>query len=326
MSAKDKWERFPEYRRPAPDPVVEFLLSNGLSVHGHPMIYPPYHPAWTTNGADKAMLATCFERRIRQLGEHYGTRISQWDVVNETVDRSCAPCGPFHDKVCWRNPSIIVPDDYTFRCHEWAKSAFPPSVKLEMNDSWRPIYVPFIRSLIDRGVKIDIIGIQMHIFSADDIRMIAAGKPCVTNGTRWDPCSQMEMLRELDTLGRPVHISEVTIPAPDNSPEGEEIQARIVRDCYRLWFSWPSVYRITFWNLVDYTFHKENLASGLYAPDMRKKPAYHVLDQLINHEWRTSIEVHAKGGKVAFRGFRGRYRLTWMESEGRRKEKFIDLQ
>ena len=122
------------------------------------------------------------------------------------------------------------------------------------------------------------------------------------------------------------YISEITIPAPDNSPEGEEIQARIVRDCYRLWFSWPSVYRITFWNLVDYTFYKENLASGLYAPDMRKKPAYHVLDQLINHEWRTSIEVHAKGGKVAFRGFRGRYRLTWMESEGRRKEKFIDLQ
>ena len=324
--AKDKWEHYPEYRRPAPDPVLDFLRANGISAHGHPMIYPVFTPAWVTNGTDKAGLAARYERRIRQLGEHYGDRLDQWDVVNETVDRSCSMAGPYHDKVVWKRPNHLVPDDYTFRCHKWAAEAFPPSAKLEVNDSWRPFYVPFVQSLIDRGAKVDVVGLQMHIFKAEHARRIAWGEPCVANGTRWDPESQFQMLWMLDTLKRPIHISEITIPAPDDTPEGEEIQARMIRDNYRLWFSWPSVYRITYWNLVDHTFHKENLASGLYTPDMRKKKAYHALDRLINREWKTRLTVRADAdGRIAFRGFKGRYRLSWEGVDGRTESRQVDV-
>ena len=300
LTAQEKWERFAEYRRPAPDPVLDFLDAHGLSAHGHLMIYPALPPAWATNGADKATLARRYERRIRQLGAHYGARVPQWDVVNETVDRSCRPGGPFHDKVCWGRPQLLVPEDYTFRCHAWAEDAFPADVKFEINDSYRPIYAPFIRTLVDRGAKIDVVGLQMHIFSAREAKRIADGEACVANGTRWDPVSQFKMLRELDALGRPVHISEITIPAPDDTPEGEAVQARMMRDNYRLWFSWPSVYRITYWNLVDHAYHKENLASGLYTADMRKKRAYHALDRLINREWKTRADVKVReDGKTA---------------------------
>lgn len=87
MSAKDK-SQFTEYRRPAPDRILDFCEANGISPHGHVMIYAPFHPVWTTNGVDAAALAGRFERRIRQLGAHYGARIPQWDVVNESVDLS----------------------------------------------------------------------------------------------------------------------------------------------------------------------------------------------------------------------------------------------
>ncbi len=326
LSAKEKWERFPEYRRPAPDPVLDFLDAHGLSAHGHPMVYPPFQPPWVTNGVDRAGLAARYARRIRQLGAHYGARLDQWDVVNETVDRDCSMAGPYHDRVCWQNPDLLVPDDYTFRCHGWAAAAFPPGVKLEMNDSWRPIYVPFVQSLIDRGAKVDVVGLQMHIFSAGEARKIAAGEPCLANGTDWRPEKQFEMLWALDTLKRPIHISEITIPAPDDTPEGEAVQARMIRDNYRLWFSWPSVYRITYWNLVDHTYHRENLASGLYASDMRKKKAYFALDRLLNHEWKTRLTRKADAaGRIAFRGFKGRYRLSWTDADGRAFEKFIDV-
>lgn len=317
MSPEEKWVRFPEYRRPAPDPVIAFLKENHISAHGHVMIYPPFTAPWVTNGVGKAGLATRYERRIRQLGEYYGAQLDQWDVVNETVDRACSMAGPYHDQVVWQCPNLLVPEDYTFRCHKWAAEAFPASVGLEVNDSWRPIYVPFIQSLIDRGAKIDVVGLQMHIFKASEARRIAAGEPCVANGTDWTPEAQFQMLWALDTLKRPIHISEITIPAPDDTAEGEEIQARMMRDNYRLWFSWPTVYRITYWNLVDHTYHNENLASGLYTADMRKKKAYHALDKLINHEWRTRLTVKADSdGVVAFRGFKGEYRLSWKDSAG----------
>lgn len=326
LSAKDKWERFPEYRRPAPDPVLDFLEANGLSVHGHPMIYPAFSAPWVTNGVDKAGLASRYERRIRQLGTHYGARLDQWDVVNETVDRSCSMAGPYHDKVVWGIPGLLVPEDYTFRCHAWAAEAFPPEVRLEMNDSWRSFYVPFVQSLINRGAKIDVIGLQMHIFRVDEARKIAAGEPCIANGTDWTPEAQFRMLWALDTLKRPIHISEITIPAPDDTPEGEETQARMIRDNYRLWFSWPSVYRITYWNLVDHTYHGEDLASGLYKSDMRKKKAYYALDRLINREWKTRLTVKADAdGRVAFRGFKGRYQLSWTGVDGCAESRQADV-
>lgn len=325
-STKDKWERYPEYRRPAPDPVLDFLDANGVSAHGHLMIYPVFLPIWATNGVDKAGLARHFERRIRQLGEHYAARLDQWDVVNESVDRSCSMAGPYHDKVVWGRPNHLVPDDYTFRCHKWAEESFPASVKLEMNDSWRPFYPPFVQTIIDRGAKVDVVGLQMHIFNAEHVRKIAAGEPCIANGTDWSPEAQFQILWMLDTLKRPIHISEITIPAPDDTPEGEETQARMIRDNYRLWFSWPSVYRITYWNLVDHTFHKENLASGLFTVDMRKKRAYDALDRLINHEWKTHLVLQADDkGRVSFRGFRGRYRLTWKDADGNHRSKDVEV-
>ena len=328
MSAKEKGEKFIEYRRVAPDVALEFCERHGLSPHGHVMIYgcELAHPAWTVAENDKKLLAARYERRIRQLGDYYGGRLPQWDVVNESVDRSCKAGGFVHDKVMWGNPNFIVPDDYTYRSFKWAEEAFPKDVKFVINDSWRETYVEFAKQLIDRGAKLDVIGIQMHIFKANQARDIAEGRPCIANGTSWAPADQMEMLKKIDSLGRPIHLSEITIPAVDDSLPEQERQARMVRDNYRLWFSWPSIYRITYWNLVDYTYHKESLSSGLFTRDMKKKLAYHTLDRLINHEWRTHLSVVADGqGKIFFRGFRGRYRLSWKDAEGIERTQFVEV-
>nr|WMX25192.1 endo-1,4-beta-xylanase [uncultured bacterium] len=326
MSPKDKYDNFIEYRRVAPDVALEFCERHGISPHGHVMIYPPFGPVWVTNGVDKAGLAARYELRIRQLGDHYGDRLPQWDVVNESVDRSCTLAGPFHDKVCWGRPGQLVPEDYTYRCHKWAAEAFPDNVSLVINDSWREIYVPFVKQLIERGAKVDVVGIQMHIFTPEAARKIGEGQPCIANGTSWAPEDQIAMLEKLDTLGRPIHLSEITIPAVNDSLEEQEKQARMVRDNYRLWFSWPSIYRITFWNIVDYTYHKESLSSGLFTKDMKKKAAYHTLDRLINHEWRTRLEASADDqGRIAFRGFRGKYRLSWTDATGATQMQTVDV-
>jgi len=65
--------------------------------------------------------------------------------------------------------------------------------------------------------------------------------------------------------------------------------------------------------------------SGLLTRDMRPKTAYYALEGLINREWKTKKSVKASGGKVAFRGFRGRYRISWKGSDGKERSKLVDV-
>jgi hypothetical protein len=47
---------------------------------------------------------------------------------------------------------------------------------------------------------------------------------------------------------------------------------------------------------------------------------------MINKEWKTMTTVKAAaGGTVAFRGFRGQYRLSWTDASGDEKSACVDL-
>ena len=69
--------------------------------------------------------------------------------------------------------------------------------------------------------------------------------------------------------------------------------------------------------------------SGLFTRDMRPKTAYFAMDDLVNREWRTKCEVKVEGeggkGVVKFRGFRGRYRLTWTAADGKTISKLVEV-
>ena len=40
---------------------------------------------------------------------------------------------------------------------------------------------------------------------------------------------------------------------------------------------------------------------------------------------RCDAGTRAAGGKVSFRGFRGRYRLTWKDASGKEQSKLVDV-
>ncbi|MBR2941099.1 MAG: 1,4-beta-xylanase, partial [Kiritimatiellae bacterium] len=131
--------------------------------------------------------------------------------------------------------------------------------------------------------------------------------------------------------GKPIHLSEITITAPDNTPAGQMVQAIIMRNCYRAWFSVEKMNGITWWNVVDNCGAPgEPSISGLFTRDMRPKAAYFAMDDLINREWRTKCEVKVEGEgeqrKISFRGFRGRYRLSWTDADGRGRTRLVDVE
>ena len=172
--------------------------------------------------------------------------------------------------------------------------------------------------------------VNLRISEQGPVRVKVRGLPSDVRSVTWQA-----LCRAPETL--PVERTEdtafVTVPEIgawnagylDLTPT-EAVQARMMRDNYRLWFSWPSVDRITYWNLVDHTYHKENLASGLYTADMRKKRAYRALDRLINREWKTRADVKVRAdGVLSFRGFRGRYRLSWTGEDGEAASKVVEV-
>lgn len=293
-----------EYRRPATDPVVAFCESRGINMNGHAIIYGMRrwgHPTWMPE--DRKEMEKIFEAHVRELAKRYKGRIQRWDVVNESIDQANRG---------------LMPDDYTFKAYSWAMKYFPGSVKFNINDCdihWGPTkrYVEIVRDLTDRGIRIDYVGVQMHIFNPAEAGNIANGADILT------PAKNYAVLDCLSGAERPVHISEVTVTAPDGTREGWEIQAIIARNLYRLWFSYPSVMGITWWNLVDGgAAPGEPSFSGLYDKEMNPKPVYHVLDTLINREWKTNLTIQAdQNGTVQFRGFKGNYRISWKDQSGK---------
>ena len=275
-------------------------------------------------------LKRLFDKRMVELAKHYGGRIHSWDIVNESV-------GDYHgssitgDAVCRSKYGILMPGDYTYHAFKLAENLFPKTVLLNINEAlytFQPSdesqvineriekYLEQIQDLQSHECRIDIVGSQRHIFRATEAEDIAAGILLRTPQRQWD------MIDTLSKSGKPIHISEVTIPSPTDDARGHAIQAVIARNFYRLWFSAKPVMGITWWNVVDYCgTERERAPTGLFTRDMEPKPSFYALDQLINHEWKTNLTLKAdKDGKVKFRGFKGLYRVSWKDKSGKKQQ------
>lgn len=345
----------PHWRRPATDPIVAFCESKGIRRHGHPIIWGSrrwHHPDWLLEQfapadererllklgrkglakltpAEIAELAPVytremrrlFEKRVVELAEHYGDRIHSWDVVNESATDYARGAMIPGDAIC-KSHYGLMPGDYTYYAFKTADRVFPKSVLLNINDYLNnEKYAEQTKDLLARGCRIDILGSQMHMFNPQQCLDIADGKPIRTPDSIWQ---QMEILA---TAGLPIHLSEITITSPGSDERGMAIQAVIARNLYRLWFSIEPMMGITWWNIVDGCGAPgEPTISGLCTRDMEPKPSFHALNTLINDEWKTRTTVKADGdGTVAFRGFRGRYRITWTDAAGNARQTEVHL-
>ena len=133
------------------------------------------------------------------------------------------------------------------------------------------------------------------------------------------PADLLQTYEKFSGFGLPLYITEVTIPATlAPGAEGERMQAEVVANLYRLWFSVPKMAGIIYWNLPDGAAWKQEglVKGGLLDEDFREKPAYQALYQLINREWRTSLGQQSdERGEVKLRGFYGKYSVTVRQGE-----------
>jgi GH35 family endo-1,4-beta-xylanase len=293
----------PMWRRPPPDEMVKWCKAHNILIKGHPMLYikSKFMPGWLPKN-DPETLRAVSEKHMMQLAQRYGKDVAIWDVINEDVARL-------------KNPSVwhAAPADYLAWAFKKADSLFSKSTTLLINDETKTAhdsteqYVASINSLLQNNIRVDGIGIQFHMLKPKEF----------LSGEFFPPAKLQNAYEDLGKLGKPMWITEITVPS--RGENGFQNQATIVKSIYKM----PHMKGITWWNLGDGTaFGTENsFLGGLLDSAMNPKPAYKVLDQLINHDWRTNLTLKTDAkGTVRFRGFHGSYSVQISEQGKKKKE------
>lgn len=296
------------YRRPAPDLCLEFCRENGITPKEHCLYYDMFMPKWVPN--DTEQIKKYLTKRFAELAERYSDKIHGWEVINETLT--------LHHKggktVFYDDPEVIE------WCFKEAEKYFPNNELIineahpfiwEWFDGNRSAYYMLIERALQKGARIDTVGLQYHMFHALD-RYVELSK------IYYDPERMFDVLDRYSDFGKPIQITEVTIPAYSDSEEDEAIQAEILKNVYKIWFSHSNVEMITYWNLVDgyaaFAKHGDMTAGeniyygGLLRYDFTPKPAYYALKDLFQKEFHTEETlVTDSEGNACFRGFFGEY-------------------
>lgn len=313
------------YRRPAIDLCIEFCEKHGIEPREHALAYEHFFPKWLKNASvEEVKLA--YENRCREISERYRDKIPTIEVTNEMFwgDHEGAT-------VLYNQP------DYVEWCFKTAEKYFPANqlcinefTVMAWSDRCRALnpYYLYIENALLKGARIDAVGMQYHMFYRAE-EEYAQTRPF------YDPKNLYAHMDLFARFQKPLQVTEVTIPAYSDSEEDEQLQAEIITNLYRIWFSHKNMEQIVYWNLVDgyaygavqgdMKFGENYYYGGLLRFDMTPKPAYHAIKNLIQNEWHTEATLTAdQSGNASFRGFYGDYDVI-VEANGKRIETTVPL-
>lgn len=301
------------YRRPAPDLCLEYCEKYGITPKAHCLTYFNFQPDWVSK-SDIGDMKRKLEKRYKELAERYSGRIKGWEVINELF---CSQ-DPWNKNAFFRSGDVL---DWNFKLAE----KYFTSNELIINEAsqvwgWvhfafeRSGYYQMIKSGLEKGLRIDTVGMQYHVFCRkEDEKNNVSGM--------YNPRTLFSVMDTYEKLGKPIQITEITIPAYSDSAEDEKIQAELIEQLYSIWFSHKAVEAIIYWNLPDgyaafapqgdMTAGENYHRGGLLRFDLSKKPAYDMIHHLFNERWITNTESETNGnGTAKFKGFYGDYEIT----------------
>lgn len=305
------------YRRPSPDLCIDFCERYGIEPREHALAYDAFFPKWLY-GASVKEIKTELERRYSEISERYADKIRTIEVTNEMEwdkGKTAFYDQPDFIEWCFKTAEKYFPNNQLV-INEWSELCWID--KCRATDK----YYAYTEANMLKGARIDAIGMQYHMFYKSEEEYAKTRKT-------YDPVNLYSHLDLYSNFGKPLQITEVTIPAYSWETENEEIQAEIIEKLYSIWFSHPNVEQIVYWNLVDGYAHvsesdpQKIMASkgdmtlgenyyhgGLIRFDMTPKPAYYKIKDLTQKIWHTEEALTTDdNGNTGFKGFFGEYNL-----------------
>lgn len=253
-----------------PDQVASFqylmntFADNGLTVTAHPILY-------NLSSINPPGVNESHYRNHVKWWHSTFTRINTVDVLNE----------PYHEPIS----------------DNWAPLAWSkedaPGVRRRVNEYGLltgEITDKWIATLASKADEFDVIGVQAHV------PVPKSAIPSI-EGIRAN-------LLKLTSLGKPVHITEISVPS---AAQGwtEASQEAFLKELYTLFFETPGVEAILYWDLSDNGAW--NPTSGLWRSNGTFKPAWTTINTLIKKTWNSSKSVAVAKTGSTFTGFKGSY-------------------
>lgn len=294
------------YRRPSPDLCLEYCRKKGIDAKIHCLFYDKFIPDWLPKN-DTQEMKKLYEKRFEEISRRYGNGVMyEVEVINELLEA--------HD---WKTNSVISD---TRDVLEWsfqlAQKYFPDDV-LVINDgnflpeigrlTYRHPYYMLIDAALAKGVRIDKIGIQNHIYFG-----VSDGQNIQDFAPYYNPVAIVKGIEVMSQLRKPLEITEVSIPTIGEGNNAEDLQAEVLKYLYTLWFSSENIESVVYWNSVEKTAHgiENRLNAGLLRRDFTPKKSAQMLNKLFKQEWHTEVElVSDEKGEISFDGFHGDYEV-----------------
>ncbi len=229
------------------DYVVAFAKRHNMKLRGHTLVWHNQTPGWFFKDGDKPaskeLLAERMHKHIQTLVSRYKDDVYCWDVVNEAVseekDEYLRTSSPWYK---------IMGEDFIELAFRYAHEA-NPKAKLFYNDynAWQPEkrdkIIRLVKSLKDKGVQVDGIGMQGHW---------KIGSP-----TKEQIETAIDMF---SALGVTVQITELDVSVYQSdkdkevkmTPELEQQQADYYQMCFDVFREKKDkVSSVTFWGAAD---------------------------------------------------------------------------
>jgi endo-1,4-beta-xylanase len=269
------------------DRIVDFAQAYGMKVRGHTLVWGRSNPSWLAEYRDPQALHAILQDHIRRVVGHFRGKVFAWDVVNEAFDEK----GKLRSTIWYDGPGIGFAGEstkYIEQAFEWVHEADPDALLFyndaegeAVNAKSDAIYA-MVKDFLSRGVPIDGVGLQMHIFDRKaDFAGIEAN------------------IARFTALGLQVHITEMDVALPANAdgaasdPNDLEKQADIYSQIARICIAHRGCTALQTWGFTDkYSWIRSTTkgakgAALLFDRDYRPKPAYSALRLALSERARS---------------------------------------
>jgi endo-1,4-beta-xylanase len=268
----------PQFIHPGPstysfteaDSLVDFAQANNMKVHGHTLVFSEANPRWMQESSISDRQQIMIDH-INTVVKHFGDKINEWDVVNEPLS---------DDDETLRNNIWYqgMGESYIDTAFNTARAA-NPSAKLYINeygleqdgDRWDS-FVDLLKRLKTRGVPVDGVGFQSHIYE---------------EGDEIDSETLQEHMKILANMGLVSRISEIDVYGDDAQNQADQYSETLTA-CLNS----PTCTSFTTWGVTDrygstteaHTYPPELGNDLIWDSNLKPKPAYSTLQSLLKDQ------------------------------------------
>ena len=270
------------------DRLVNFATKNNMRVRGHTLVWHKQVAEWLSSDGTKnnknwtrEQLLDIMKTHIEKVVGHWKGKVHEWDVCNEVLSDD--------QGIVWTNPKgytlrpsiwTVIGEDFLDSAFVWAHKADPNAV-LILNDygvefkgdAKAEAFYNLAKSLKDRGVPIDGVGLQCHL----DVFGV-------------DPGKLEKNIKRYNDIGLKCVITELDLGMDSNTESNLRQQAQDYFNIAQVALKHNHCNELMIWGLTDNRSWRSNGNPLLFDAQLNEKPAYYGLHAAVRQASGTDIQ------------------------------------